>query len=108
MLDQHHRWNFSVKPLVIGFLLSLVLIFIAYRVAVDHLLSEMAITFVILGLGTLQTIVQLIFFLHIGLESKPRWNLISLLFMVLVIVIVVSGSIWIMANLKYNVTHLKM
>ena len=105
MLDQRHRWNLSLKPLVIGFLLSIALILIAYSIATNHQLSGLAAIVVILGLGIVQAIVQLIFFLHIGLESKPRWNLISLLFMVLVVVIVVGGSIWIMQSLKYNMTH---
>src|SRR3546814_1615888 len=37
-----------------------------------------------------------------GKGSDSRWNLIMFLFMVLVVFIVVVGSLWIMANLNYN------
>lgn len=49
-----------------------------------------------------QLVVQLFFFLHVGHESKPRWNLFSLLFMLLILIIIVAGSLWIMANLDYH------
>ena len=42
-------------------------------------------------------------YLHLGLESKPRWNLMMFLFMVLLIFVLVGGSMWIMYNLNYNV-----
>ena len=52
--------------------------------------------------GLLQIIVQLILFLHLNSEKRPRWNLIVFLFMVLIAAILVIGSLWIMANLDYR------
>jgi heme/copper-type cytochrome/quinol oxidase subunit 4 len=46
--------------------------------------------------------VQLIFFVHLDQERKPRWNLMVLLFAVLVVVIICFGSLWIMKNLNYH------
>jgi cytochrome o ubiquinol oxidase operon protein cyoD len=46
-----------------------------------------------------------VFFLHLGRESKPRWNLNALLFAVLVVVIIVFGSLWIMHNLNYHMQN---
>jgi cytochrome o ubiquinol oxidase operon protein cyoD len=57
---------------------------------------------VILLFAMLQLIVQLVFFLHLGREKKPRWNLQVLMFAALVVTILVAGSIWIMSNLDYN------
>ncbi len=57
------------------------------------------------ALAVTQLLVQLLFFLHLGRESKPRWNLIVLAFAVMVVVIVVFGSLWIMKNLQYNHGH---
>jgi cytochrome o ubiquinol oxidase operon protein cyoD len=48
--------------------------------------------------------VQLVFFLHLGGEGKPRWRLTAFLFMLLVLVILVFGSLWIMYNLDYHMT----
>jgi cytochrome o ubiquinol oxidase operon protein cyoD len=98
MLDANHERNLNVKLLVLGFLLSVILTLLAYSVAVRHLFSG----WVIIALGSLQALVQLLFFLHLGIESKPRWSLIMFLFMVLVVIIVIGGSLWIMYNLNYH------
>ncbi|MCB1106579.1 MAG: cytochrome o ubiquinol oxidase subunit IV [Chlamydiia bacterium] len=103
MIDQHHGWNVSFKPLVIGFILTLVLIFAAYRiVAYGHLTQTLLMTSIIL-IGCITAIVQLIFFLHLGLEERPRWNLMMFLFGVALIAVLIGGSLWIMSNLNYNV-----
>ena len=102
MLDRHHGWNVSYKPAVLGFIFSLILIAAMYRFAIHHHLSGVAFSWAIFGFGTLQALIQLVFFLHIGMESKPHWNVITFAFTVLVIAIVIGGSIWIMNNLDYN------
>jgi cytochrome o ubiquinol oxidase operon protein cyoD len=61
-------------------------------------------------LAIIQLFVQLTFFLHLDRESKPWWNNTAFAFAVIVVVILVGGSIWIMANLNYHhgahdVTH---
>lgn len=103
MIDQHHGWNASLKPSFLGFILSLLLTVAVFRIVFNNHLSDWALTWTIFGFGTLQAMIQLIFFLHLGLESKPRWNTMSFLFMVLVMFIVIGGSMWIMYNLNYNV-----
>ncbi len=102
MIDMQYKWNKSIKPLVIGFALSLFLTLLAYFIAKDHLSSGLSLVYVILGLATLQALLQCIFFLHINAESHPRWSLISLIFTVIVLIIIVGGSLWIMYNLDYN------
>ena len=102
MIDAHHGWNKSFKPLISGFLLSLILTLAAYFIVSGDYFSGANLLFIILGLSSLQAVVQFVFFFHLGLESKPRWNLIHFLFMVLVIIVVIGGSLWIMYNLNYQ------
>ncbi len=90
------------KAYVLGFVLSLLLTLSAYLVVTQHLLTGWALGVTIAVLGLLQAWVQLVLFLRLGKEPKPRWNLIMFLFMVMVTVLVVFGSMWIMANLDYN------
>lgn len=87
----------------IGFILSLLLTLTSYILVVGELLSKRALIATIVGLGILQMIIQLLFFLHLNTEPKPRWNLISFLFMVLVVFCLVGGSLWIMYNLDDRV-----
>lgn len=96
---------------IIGFVSSIVLTIIAFGIVSLHLEthheipSHEIIVPVLLGLAVVQLFVQIIFFLHLGKESKPRLNLMAFLFMLLVVVIVVFGSLWIMQNLDYNMQH---
>lgn len=86
----------------IGFVLSIILTLGAYYLVVEKILAGRELAAAIVGLAVLQLFVQLLFFLHLGSESKPRWNLMVFLFAALVVVIVVFGSIWIMDNLDYH------
>lgn len=92
----------SLKSYVTGFLLSLLLTFVAYWLVVEQDISGGSLVAAILVLAVLQLLVQLVFFLHLGRESRPRWNLLAFLFAGLVVLIIVVGSIWIMNNLNYN------
>ncbi len=103
MIDAHHGWNISFKPLLIGFFLSLLLTLASYYLTVDAPVQGGKLMVLLLGLAGVQALVQFIFFFHLGIESKPRWNLIIFLFMVLVIFVLIGGSLWIMYNLNYNV-----
>lgn len=86
----------------VGFLLSLLLTLSASLIVTQGLLRGWMAAYVLVALASTQLMVQLVFFLHIGSESKPRLNLLALVFAGLVISIVVVGSIWIMHNLNYN------
>jgi len=97
--DSHHG---SLKTYSIGFLLSIVLTLTAYVLVVDGSFSRNIILLSISALAIMQLLVQLFFFLHIGHESKPRWNQTVLLYTLLTVGILVVGSLWIMHNLDYN------
>jgi cytochrome o ubiquinol oxidase operon protein cyoD len=100
----------SYKSYTLGFLLSVVLTLVAYfpvarHVHSHHLIySDKMLIFGVMGLAVVQLAIQLLFFLHLGKESKPRWNLTVFLFMLMVVVIIVGGSLWIMYHLNYNLT----
>ncbi len=102
MIDPRSGWNVSFKPQFLGFVFSLILTLASYRIVVDYHLTNGVLIGTLFSLAIVQALIQLAFFLHLGVESKPRWNLITFLFMVLVIVVVIGGSIWIMYNLNYN------
>lgn len=100
----------SVYKYTVGFLLSLILTFVAFTIADMHLhgaqagLTRQVLLPLLGGIALIQAVVQLIFFLHIGREKKPRWQLGVLAFMLLIVGIIVVGSLWIMDNLNYRMT----
>lgn len=87
---------------LVGFLLSIVFTLVAYLLVVNHVLSGGILFSAIIILALVQLFVQLLFFLHMGQESKPRWNLVFLLSTISIILIIVIGSLWIMNHLNYN------
>ena len=93
----------TYKSYTLGFLVCVALTFASYFVAKVPLATGQILFYSLLALGFIQVVVQLVLFLHVGEEEKPRHNLVVFLFMLLVLVVIVVGSFWIMANLKYNV-----
>ena len=92
----------SVKSYVLGYVLSLLFTFISFIIVDRHLLPTFWLVAAISISALCQTVVQLVLFLHLGSESKPRWNFLVFLFMFLVLSVIVLGSIWIMHNLDYR------
>ena len=98
----------TYQAYVIGFILSLVFTLSAYGLVVVHVNSghrwpgDQVLLPIIIVLALAQFIVQLMYFLHIGTEPRPRWKLLVFGFMTLVVAILVFGSLWIMNNLNYH------
>ncbi len=90
----------NYKTYTVGFIISLALTMASYFVVVEHVSTGWVILTTLMGLGVTQAFIQLVFFLHLGKESKPDWNLITFFFMALVLVIIVIGSLWIMYHLE--------
>lgn len=85
-----------------GFVLALLLTVAAFLIIQRHIFVPRVALLVIAGLAVIQLAVQVICFLHLGEEDKPRWNLRMFWFMLLIVTVIVFGSIWIMDNLNYH------
>lgn len=94
------EWHGSLKSYVIGFIASLLLTCLSFFLVFTQFVTGRYLVFSIVGLALVQAIVQLLFFLHVGQEDKPRWETVTFYFMVLVLLIIVIGTLWIMFNLN--------
>ena len=88
------------KAYVIGFVSSLLLTGASFLMVIAKVLSGQALVFAIIGLALAQAICQLLYFLHVGQEAKPRWETGVFYFMIMVLLIIVVGSLWIMFDLN--------
>ncbi len=95
----------TMSSYISGFVLSIVLTLSAYLLVQRSYYSHSTLVISVVVLALTQLVVQLLFFLHLGRGSKPRWNLIVFGFMLMVVVIIVFGSLWIMHNLNYAHQH---
>ncbi len=100
--QQNAQYHGSVHTYIIGFVGSVIFTLAAYYMVVSERFSYTTALTAITILAVAQLLIQLVFFLHLGKESKPRWNAMVFSFMLLVVGIVVIGSIWVMNNLHYN------
>ena len=92
----------TARTYTIGFVWALVLTNAAFITVQLGLANGWLLVLLLTILAVGQLWIQLHFFLHLGRESKPRWNLMMFLFAVLVVGILVFGSLWIMNNLGYH------
>jgi cytochrome o ubiquinol oxidase operon protein cyoD len=96
----------TMRSYVIGFMLSLIFTAIPYYLVVSHLATGTTLLVTMLVFAVLQMVVQVVFFLHLGRERKPYWQSWFLLATVGAILVVVGGSIFIMAHLHSNMNPL--
>jgi len=92
--------HLSARKYLVGFTLAVLLTIVSFVLASVHGIAR---SFALPGLfvaAILQMLVHLHFFLHLDRSSKQRWNLITLVFTVLLIFIFVGGSIWVMVTLN--------
>jgi cytochrome o ubiquinol oxidase subunit IV len=101
------RLNTTAKSIVtysVGFLSSIILTIVAYAIVVQDVFKDTwtpaFIAIILSVLASIQLVVQLLFFLHLGEESKPRWKLLSFIFAFIILGIIVFGSLWIMFDLN--------
>jgi len=79
-----------------GFLFSIVLTAVPAAVVWGEWLAGNMKAIVLMAAAVLQLIVQLVYFMHLREEKKPRYNLISLLLGIVILIVIVAGSMWIM------------
>jgi cytochrome o ubiquinol oxidase operon protein cyoD len=107
--DDHHDHHDgsavhgSMKDYVIGFVLSVILTAIPFWLVMNHVIESPATTgFVILGFAVVQMIVHMVYFLHMNGKSEGGWNMLALIFTVIIVVITLAGSLWVMYHMNKN------
>jgi len=92
---EHAASHGSVKSYMIGFLLSVVLTVIPFWLVMGHVLPKGVTLVAIFLFAIVQVLVHLKYFLHLDFSTDGRWNTLSFIFTMLVIVMLVGLSIWI-------------
>lgn len=93
----------SLRDYVIGFVLSVVLTAIPFWLVMGNVIQDSGTTaLVILGLAVVQIVVQMVYFLHMNARSEGGWNMLALMFTVVLVVIVLAGSLWVMHHMNAN------
>jgi cytochrome o ubiquinol oxidase operon protein cyoD len=102
MSSRAQEGRLAFRWYIAGFVLSLILTLGAYIIVDQKLMPRTPTLVWIVTLAILQAFIQLVCFLHLGRETKNHWNLIFFIFMALVALVVIFGSLWIMYSLNYR------
>jgi len=86
----------------VGLFFALLLTGASFLVSQTHLLWAPGVPAGLAVLAIAQMGVHLVFFLNISTNPDNTNNVIALVFGLLIVTLVVSGSLWIMANLNAN------
>ncbi|MGT2466093.1 cytochrome o ubiquinol oxidase subunit IV [Mesorhizobium sp.] len=93
----------SLKGYLIGFVLSVVLTAIPFWMVMTGAIdNKQATAVIIMAFAAVQIVVHMIFFLHMTPASEGGWSMLALIFTVILVVIVLSGSLWVMYHLNAN------
>jgi cytochrome o ubiquinol oxidase subunit IV len=93
----------SLKTYTIGFILSVILTAIPFWLVMGKVLDNPGNTaLILLGLGAVQIVVHMVYFLHMNAKSEGGWNMLALIFSAILVIIVLSGSIWVMYHMNHN------
>ena len=97
------EWHGSLTAYLIGFFTSIILTSLSFLLVYAKWLHGPTLTVTIIGLALVQAVIQLLFFLHLGQETKPKWETLIFCFMLLLLLIVVLGTLWVMYDLNHRV-----
>jgi cytochrome o ubiquinol oxidase operon protein cyoD len=92
----------SLRSYLTGFVISLILTAIPFALVMSGTWSPSATLVGILAAGVVQILVHLYYFLHLDASSEARWNVLALIFTLLIMILFVGGTIWIMYNLYHR------
>ena len=94
----------SGTGLNIGFLLAVILTLIPFGlVMTDAFEDTVSTALIIMGLGVLQIIVHMVYFLQMNRRAERSWTLPALIVTVLLVAILLVGTLWGMPLLDGNV-----
>jgi len=98
-----HESHGTYRSYLIGFGLSAFLTLIPFAVVMSG--ADIGLPFVlaiIFVFGAAQIGVHVVYFLHVGLKVEDGWQVMSMVFTTVLVVIVLAGSIWVMLHLHEN------
>ena len=88
---------------LLGFVLSVILTAIPFWLVMGKVIPNPSwTTTVILALAAVQIVVHMIYFLHMTTKSENGWSMMALIFTIVMVVIALSGSLWVMNHLNTN------
>jgi len=101
--DEASSRHGSFKDYLIGFALAAVLTAIPFWIVIYDVFRNPKVgAVVILIFAFVQIVVHMVYFLHMNSKSEGGWTVLALIFTSVLVVITLSGSLWVMDHLDSN------
>ncbi|MCI1006664.1 MULTISPECIES: cytochrome o ubiquinol oxidase subunit IV [unclassified Herbaspirillum] len=98
-----HAAHGTMKDYVTGFVLAVILTAIPFWMVMNKTISSSStLGIVLLAFAAVQIVVHIKYFLHMNGKSEGGWNMLAMIFTVVIVVIALSGSLWVMYHLNHN------
>ncbi|MBY6091615.1 cytochrome o ubiquinol oxidase subunit IV [Pseudooceanicola sp. 502str34] len=102
-MSDHAHSHGTMGRLMVGFGLAAFLTIIPFALVMMEVdLPRNWLVGIIMGLGAVQIIVHLVYFLHINSSVEEGWTMAATVFSVVILGIVLAGSLWVMHNMNEN------
>ena len=86
-----------------GFFLSVILTAIPFWAVMTGAFKDPSTAaLVVMMFAVAQIVVHMIYFLHMSGKSEGGWTMMALIFTIILVVITLSGSIWVMYHMNTN------
>jgi cytochrome o ubiquinol oxidase operon protein cyoD len=105
---EHEESTANFLSYTAGLGLAILLTITSFVVSQTNLLWAPGIPVGLVVLAFAQIGVHLVFFLHLGSGSDNTNNILALAFGLLIVFLVITGSVWIIANLNANMMPMSM
>lgn len=92
----------TYKSYITGFVLCVILTLIPFSLVMYPAGPRWLTLSLFVITAVAQLLVQMVCFLHLNRKTEDGWNLASLVFTVLILLIVIGLSIWIMWSMHYH------
>ena len=106
--DHDEAGHGTLKSYMTGFVLSAVLTAIPFWLVMAHVIEDSQIAaLAVMGIGFVQIVVHMVYFLHMNTKSEGGWTMLALIFTVVMVAITLAGSIWVMYHMNGNMLPMK-
>lgn len=106
--DHEEAGHGTLKSYMTGFVLSAVLTAIPFWLVMAHVIEDSQIAaLAVMGIGFVQIVVHMVYFLHMNTKSEGGWTMLALIFTVVMVAITLAGSIWVMYHMNGNMLPMK-
>jgi len=93
----------TFKGYMTGFVLAVILTAIPFWIVMGKVFDKPGTTaLVILAFAVVQIVVHMVYFLHMDAKSEGGWNMLALIFTLVLVVITLAGSLWVMYHMNTN------